>query len=279
MIDTILEHFKKVKKVTKSESVIGRTTNQFALTSSFITLKGGVGKTTLSIEVCKILKERGEKVLAVDLDPQANMTLALTEESFDSIEKNFCFYDLLNQDCHISSCLIKTKDGIDLIPSTSQNSLINQSRDPKMIERSKRIFNLLKLNYDYIIVDCTPTTSVSHALAIISSDIIISPILVDAYSLQGLHKTIHDIKDVCRKFNNTLKHKVIFNKLADSPLILEKSAQIQDLLPENMYIGSVGDWSSTDMPGSNIKKQLELIGDFLQQEKDDLDQKRIKNYE
>ncbi len=233
---------------------------------NFLTLKGGVGKTTLATELSQFLSKKNARVLAVDLDPQSNFSLSLSEMDFDSIENLKCFYDVIYNNIPVQSAIIKTKFNIDLLPSTGINSLINQSQDPRLITKSRQILSELKKNYDYIIYDSNPTASVSHAISVLNSDYIFSPILIDLFSVQGLKKTMSDVKDICRQFNHRIQHKIIFNKIGSDPLIAERAEQIRNILPPNSWLASLSTWDLESLDTKVKNQELENIYNFIKLE-------------
>lgn len=280
MLNSILENFKKIK-LNKAHQLFGTAAPSPALVINFLTLKGGVGKTTLAFELSKHLAEKKYRVLAIDLDPQANLTLALTEMDFDEIENQTCFFEMMFENKSFSSTVLKTQhENIDLLPSTSVNSLINQSKDPQLLPRAKRLMSQLKKSYDYIIFDCNPTASVSHAMASLNSNIVISPILLDAFSIQGLSKTMIDIKDICDQFEHKLKHGVIFNKIKNTPNDLEKIEHITELLPEGTWLSRCSFWDFESEDKSQlteiINSEINQVFEFAHQEKQALARTKLR---
>lgn len=237
MFDIALNHFKHKKKIEtpplRSATVI-----------NLLTLKGGVGKTTIALELSKFIAKKSLKVLAIDLDPQANLSLALSQMSFDAVESQKSLYETLVSNESVEQSILKTNFCVDLMPSSSLNSLINQTRNMDLISKSISLFKKLRKKYDYIIIDSNPTTCVSHAIGIINSDFVLSPIYLDAYSLQGLSKTFADVKDVCKKFNHKVQHKVIFNRIFHSELLsVEKAEKVRNILPADSWLASFSMWN------------------------------------
>ena len=239
---------------------------------SLLNHKGGVGKTTSAINIGAGMAELGKKVLLIDLDPQANLTLALTEMTFDEIENQTCFFEIMFENKSFNSAVLKTKfSHIDLLPSTSVNSLLNQTKDLQLIPRAQRLLNFLKMQYDYIVFDCNPTASVSHAVAVLNSDIVLSPILMDAYSIHGLNKTIVDVKDMCRQFGHAIKHRVLFNKVAHDPTAVEKTNQVREILPQHSWLASFSQWDldaeDQTVVSHVMNRELNKVYEFLLEEK------------
>ncbi len=260
MLDIILSRFKNRKMMDKPSL-------RHATVINLLTLKGGVGKTTIAFEISKFLAQKSFKVLAIDLDPQANLSLALTQLSFDEIETQKCLYDVLFHHQSLDHSILRTSFHVDLIPSTSLNSLINQTKSMDYILKSKEIFQYLRQSYDYILIDSNPTTSISHAVSILNSDIILSPIYIDAFSLQGLKKTFADVKDICKKFKHSVQHKVIFNRISSTDsLSVEKAEQIRSILPEDSWLGSFSNWN-LEKSDPQLEKEIGRMIQFLMPQK------------
>lgn len=267
MLNAILENLKKIKR---HESLNSQPQKK-AVVITFLTLKGGVGKTTLALEMSKYIASKKARVLVIDLDPQANMTLALSEMNFNEIENQSSFYEIMFENKSFRDSLLNTKfDDIDLLPSTSLNALINQSRDARLISRSKRLMKQLRNQYDFIVFDCNPTSSVSHAVAVLNSDIIFSPILLDAFSIQGLNNTIQDVKNICLQFRHAIKHRVLFNKVDDGAMATELINHIRNFLPQRSWLASFSIWNSeagdqTEV-SNRMRRELDVIYEFLLKE-------------
>jgi cellulose biosynthesis protein BcsQ len=273
MLNTILNSLQRKKLNKELNSVTPKSSQAYVV--SFVTLKGGVGKTTLAYELIQQMAAKKIKILAIDLDPQANLTLALSEMDFDRIEEQTCLFEVLSEKINPLNAIINTKSNIDLLPSNSLNSLINQSQDVRLIERMRQAISYLKTKYDFIIIDCGPTTSVAHALAVISSDLALTPIGLDAFSLQGLHKTILDIQNISKAYKHKINHKVLFNKLNADQNIVALAEKIRDSLDENLWLASFSEWknyslaedSAAAATAATITNELQPVIEFLNDQK------------
>ena len=153
--------------------------------------KGGVGKTTTAINLSACLAEKGQKVLAIDMDPQGNMTSGLGIDK-DEVEKNI--YDLMIGQVGVEEVLQKEAiENLDIIPtsidlSAAEIELIGVD-DKEFIIRNA--IAPIKDNYDYIIIDCPPSLSMLTINAMTTADSVLVPIQCEYYALEGLSQLIH----------------------------------------------------------------------------------------
>ena len=173
--------------------------------------KGGVGKTTTAINLSACLAEKGQKVLAIDMDPQGNMTSGLGIDK-DEVEKNI--YDLMIGQVGVEEVLQKEAiENLDIIPtsidlSAAEIELIGVD-DKEFIIRNA--IAPIKDNYEYIIIDCPPSLSMLTINAMTTADSVLVPIQCEYYALEGLSQLIHTIDLVQQRLNpNLLIEGVVF---------------------------------------------------------------------
>ena len=154
--------------------------------------KGGVGKTTTSINLSAALAEEGKKILVVDIDPQGNCTSGFgidkNRQEFTVYELllDDCVYELLLDDCTINECMQREiMKGIDLIPANvnlaaSEIELIGIPRKEFILRDA---LDYVKDDYDYIIMDCPPSLNVLTVNAMVAADSVIVPIQCEYYAL------------------------------------------------------------------------------------------------
>ncbi len=165
--------------------------------------KGGVGKTTTSVNLSTILAKRGKKVLLIDADPQGNATSGL------GIDKNvnFSVYDVLVNDVEIENTLSKTVvKNLDVCPSNI-NLAGAEVELVSMISREHRLKEKIesqKDNYDYIIIDCPPSLGLITLNAFTASDSVLIPVQCEYYALEGLGQLINTINLVKKHLNKDL---------------------------------------------------------------------------
>ena len=167
--------------------------------------KGGVGKTTTAINLSSCLAGLGKKVLALDMDPQGNMTSGLGVDK-DNIEKNV--YDLIIGEAGIEECIYEgVLDNLDVLPSNidlsaAEIELIGVENKEFII---KTEMEKVKENYDFVIIDCPPALSMLTINAMTTADSILVPIQCEYYALEGLSQLIHTIELVQERLNASLK--------------------------------------------------------------------------
>ncbi|MFZ8861903.1 MAG: ParA family protein, partial [Thermocrinis sp.] len=149
-------------------------------TLAVVNHKGGVGKTTLTVVLLHLLAEQGLKVLAVDLDPQANLTLCLTQNISEDIPQS---YHLLIK----GSSQPISLGNIDLIPSSlllsqAEFELVSMHARELRLKRALSTFN----SYDLILVDTPPNLGILTINALIASDGVLLPVETQFFSLSGL---------------------------------------------------------------------------------------------
>ena len=166
--------------------------------------KGGVGKTTTSINLSACIAAKGKKVLVIDIDPQGNTT------SGYGIEKNELentIYALILGDCSIEDCILKEIfPNISILPSNvnlaaAEIELIGVEKKEYIL---KNEVDWVKYRYDFIIIDCPPSLSLLTVNAMTTADAVLVPIQCEYYALEGLSQLIHTINLVKERLNPSL---------------------------------------------------------------------------
>ena len=166
--------------------------------------KGGVGKTTTSVNLSACLAHIGKKVLLIDTDPQGNATSGV---GINKGDVQNCIYDVLIDDVKISDVILQTKvDNLDIIPATislagAEIELVSTiSREVRM----KHAIHEAKDMYDYIIIDCPPSLGLLTINALTASDAILIPVQCEYYALEGLSQLLSTIRLVQKHLNEDL---------------------------------------------------------------------------
>lgn len=199
--------------------------------------KGGVGKTTTSINLSACLAEKGKKVLTIDVDPQGNTSSGL------GVKKNeieYTIYDLIIGNCNISECLIENVyENLSLLPSNvnlagAEIELIGIDEREYIL---KKEIEKIRDNYDFVIIDCPPSLNTLTINAMTTADTVLVPIQCEYYALEGLSQLIHTINLVRERLNPDLDIEgVVFTMYdARTNLSLQVVENVKENLKQNIY--------------------------------------------
>lgn len=210
---------------------------------SLVNQKGGVGKTTTSINLSASLAVLGKKVLLIDLDPQGNTT---TGVGINKGEIERSIYDVLIEECNIRQSIIKTKyQNLSVIPSTINLAglnaeLLEKSRmvtGYKKGEQLKRCLEEIREEYDYIIIDCPPSLDVITTNALTASNSVIIPVQCEFFALEGITQLLKTIMIAQKTLNPTLDIEGVLLTMLDSRTNLgfEVVEDIRSFFKEKVY--------------------------------------------
>ncbi|TDL94334.1 ParA family protein [Macrococcus brunensis] len=178
--------------------------------------KGGVGKTTTSVNLSAALAERGKKVLLVDTDPQGNATSGV---GIDKNNVKFSVYDMLVEDVSINRVVLKTEqENLSIIPANialagAEIELVSaMSREVRL----KYAFKELEESFDYIIIDCPPSLGLLTINSFTAATGIIIPVQCEYYALEGLSQLLNTIKLVQRHLNQSLEIEGVLLTMLDA---------------------------------------------------------------
>ena len=200
--------------------------------------KGGVGKTTTSINLSAGLAYLGKKVLLVDFDPQGNATqgVGASRQSFTK-----SVYDVLMNDVEVHEALKKLSiPPLHILPATIDLA----GADLEMVEykygREKLLKNKLSAvreDYDYIIIDCPPSLGLLNTNALTAADSVIIPVQCEYYALEGLTQLLSTIRLVQRLFNNRLMIEGVLLTMFDArtKLSVEVQQEVRRYFKERVY--------------------------------------------
>ena len=210
---------------------------------ALVNQKGGVGKTTSSINLAASLGELNKRVLLVDLDPQGNST---TGVGINKSDYSKSMYELLKDDATLKEVIIKTNfKNLYVIPATINLAGIDfelmeiQSRNSSFIKGSqlKKHLEEIKDTFDYIIIDCPPSLGILTTNALTAADSVIIPVQCEFFALEGIMQLLNTIAMAQKNLNPTLDIEGVLLTMLDSRtnLGLEVVEEVKSYFKERVY--------------------------------------------
>ena len=245
--------------------------------------KGGVGKTTTTVNVATAMAAAGKKVLVVDLDPQGN---ASTSMGVDKRGRMASSYEVLLGDKRLAEAIVWTEiPNFSLVPSSADLA----GAEVELVDMEKREYalkNALKkdaVNYDYILIDCPPSLSLVTINALVAADAVIVPLQCEFLALEGITDLIRNINQIKRKFNPKLELQGVVLTMYDRRNNLSQMVEddvrnffgkkvYQTVIPRNVRISEAPSHGKPVLiydfkcPGSQA--YISLTGEVLKREKE-----------
>ena len=178
--------------------------------------KGGVGKTTTSVNLGACLAYIGKKILLVDIDPQGNATSGV---GIDKADVDQCIYDVLVDDLEASKVIRPTLvENLYSIPATIQLAGAEIELVPTISRevRLKRALEKVKDEFDYIIIDCPPSLGLLTLNALTASDSVLIPVQCEYYALEGLSQLLNTVRLVQKHLNKDLNVEGVLLTMLDA---------------------------------------------------------------
>ncbi|MBS9335626.1 ParA family protein [Fructobacillus papyrifericola] len=199
--------------------------------------KGGVGKTTTSINLSSALAKAGKKVLLVDADPQGNASSGV---GVDKSTLEHDIYDVLVQDFPVQKAIMPSStEGLDILPTTIQLS----EAEVQLVDMPEREYRLSQAltkvqgKYDYVIIDNPPSLGLLTINSFTAADAVLIPVQTEFYALEGLGQLINTIELVRQGLNPELEMAGILLTMYDSRTNLAKqvSEQVRGYFEDRVY--------------------------------------------
>ena len=201
---------------------------------AIVNQKGGVGKTTTCVNLTSSLKEKGNRVLLCDFDPQANSTSGMGVDKAASRG----VYDVLINGADVTASVAHTRYG-DVLPSSKAlaGAGIEMIDLPDRQFRLKQALDILAPDYDYILIDCPPSLELLTLNALCAADSLLVPVQGEYYALEGLSDLMNTVRIVRRSMNPRLELEGVLLTMFDgrTNLAMQVAEEVKRYFPGKVY--------------------------------------------
>jgi chromosome partitioning protein len=243
--------------------------------------KGGVGKTTTTINLAAALAEIGKLILIIDLDPQGNSSTGL---GIQNDRRKFTTFELLLEDVDLDSIILETDvENLFIVPATVDLS----SADIELYTDEQRVFKLRealnkpsmkKFGFDFILIDCPPSLNLLTINAMVASNSVLSPLQSEFFALEGLSQLMLTIREVRATANEDLRIEGVVLTMFDSrnnlSVLIEEDARenlgelvFKSKIPRNVRVSEAPSHSkpvlSYDPTSKGAQAYRDLACEFL----------------
>jgi chromosome partitioning protein len=187
-------------------------------------IKGGTGKTSLTAALAVRANLYGLKVLAIDLDQQANLSHCLGINA----QHLPVMIDMFTQHCPLEQVITRVLPGLDLLPSRFENAFLDEFLHSQQWPLDKLFYNCFascKQHYDLILIDCPPNLGKAVSAVALSTDLVLIPTVLEHLTLSGLKTTCQSLQELTEVYHKTIPFKIVINKYLPRQALAKESLQ------------------------------------------------------